>query len=95
MTDSARKDALTYIANHYGFFNQRDMLVEKSAELIQSVSKCKRNLPGAYDRFLGELADEYIMIQQMMIFLGEDKINAIVDDKIQRQLMRIRSEDND
>lgn len=94
MTDRARQDALNYICQHYGFFSQRDMLVEEAAELIQSVSKCKRNLPGAFDNFVEECADVYILINQMRTIIGDEKFIAKVDEKLNRQILRINQEEN-
>jgi NTP pyrophosphatase (non-canonical NTP hydrolase) len=94
MTDRARQDALNYICQHYGFFNQRDMLVEEAAELIQSVSKCKRNVTGAWDNFIEETADVYVLLHQMIDIIGEEKFMTVVDDKINRQVLRINNEEN-
>lgn len=94
MTDRARQDALNYICQHYGFFSQRDMLVEEAAELIQSVSKCKRNAPGAWDNFVEETADVYVLLHQMIDIIGEEKFMTVVDDKINRQVLRINNEEN-
>lgn len=86
--------SLKRIEDHYGIFNQRDMLVEECAELIQAISKCKRGEPGGYDNFLEEMADVQIMLDQMYDYVGRDRILAIMGEKISRQLKRIEEEEN-
>lgn len=81
------------IADHYGYFMQRDMLTEECAEAIQSVNKCRRCCIGAQDNFLGELADIKVLLAQMEHFLNEDKITAIANEKIARELKRIEKEE--
>lgn len=80
------------IADHYGYFSQRDMLTEECAEVIQAVNKCRRCCVGAQDNFLGELADIKVLLAQMEHFLNEDKITAIANEKIARELKRIEKE---
>jgi NTP pyrophosphatase (non-canonical NTP hydrolase) len=80
------------IADHYGYFWQRDMLTEECAEVIQAVNKCRRCCIDAQDNFLGELADIKVLLAQMEHFLNEDKITAIANEKIARELNRIEKE---
>lgn len=80
------------IADHYGYFWQRDMLTEECAEVIQAVNKCRRCCIDAQDNFLGELADIKVLLAQMEHFLNEDKITAIANEKIARELKRIEKE---
>ena len=80
------------IADYYGYFAQRDMLTEECGEAIQAVNKCRRCCVGAQDNFLGELADIKVLLAQMEHFLNEDKITAIANEKIARELKRIEKE---
>lgn len=80
------------IAGYYGYFVQRDMLTEECAEVIQAVNKCRRCCIGAQDNFLEELADIKVLLAQMEHFLNEDKITAIANEKIARELNRIEKE---
>lgn len=80
------------IIKHYGFEVQRDILVEECAELIQAVSKCKRNNVEVSDNFLEELADVSIMIRQMLAALNFNETIAYqkhIDRKLDRQIRRI------
>lgn len=83
------------IADHYGYFWQRDMLTEECAEVIQAVNKCRRCCVDAQDNFLEELADIKVLLAQMEHFLNEDKITAIANEKIARELKRIEKEKKD
>lgn len=80
------------IADYYGYFVQRDMLTEECAEVIQAVNKCRRCCIGAQNNFLEELADIKVLLAQMEHFLNEDKITAIANEKIARELKRIEKE---
>lgn len=80
------------ILNHYGFNNQREILVEECAELIQAVSKCKRNNVNVSDNFIEELADVSIMIEQMLAGLDAAelvKYRVYIKRKLGRQVKRI------
>lgn len=83
------------IADHYGYFWQRDMLTEECAEVIQAVNKCRRCCVDAQNNFLEELADIKVLLAQMEHFLNEDKITAIANEKIARELKRIEKEKKD
>lgn len=85
------KQRIRIIAEHYGYETQREQLVEECAELIQAVSKCKRSIPGSYDNFKEELADVLIMAQQLRYIIGEESINDIIDKKLNRQIERIKA----
>lgn len=92
MTDE-QKSKIAEILNHYGFENQREILVEECAELIQAVSKAKRNGYPISDNFIEELADVSIMIEQMkQEFCKNDMIKYLtfINQKIERQLARIK-----
>ncbi len=94
MTDE-QKASCRAIAQHYGFNNQRHILTEECAELIQAVSKIDRaknstELSKAYDKFFEEIADVLIMIEQMF---GCDKdvetVNGFINQKLDRQMKRM------
>ena len=96
MTDE-QKEKCRLIVEHYGVEGQRDILIEECAELIQAVCKIKRDGGGVSFNFLEELADVSIMIEQMKQALnGKELIEflTIVNQKIERQLARIKGETN-
>ena len=90
---------LAFIANHYGIDPQLNVLQEECAELIQAVSKYRRDgmkLESVPSGLIEEIADVEIMLEQARILLG-DHVNCEIDrrktEKIIRQLERIRSEE--
>ena len=92
MTDS-QKEKCCEILEHYGFENQREILVEECAELIQAVSKAKRSGEKITDNFIEELADVSIMIEQMkQAFNCNDMIRYLtyINRKIKRRLALIK-----
>lgn len=81
------------IAYHYGYEAQREQLIEECAEAILAAQKCKRH--GSKDNFealCGEVADVLIMAQQMRLLMGTQYIDKIVDEKLNRQIQRIKEE---
>lgn len=106
--DRARIIELTTILDHYGEKAQRRQAVEELSELIQAICKCERILgerehdpkklekvENAHKNLLGEIADVIVMIEQLKIMVGErgrTRIENIIDEKINRQLERIKAE---
>jgi NTP pyrophosphatase (non-canonical NTP hydrolase) len=91
-------DKLQTILDHYGSEAQLEILIEECAELIQAVQKLRRysystDSADYYERFKEEVADVAVMIEQMMIAVGEDEIRAIMSEKVERQLRRIETVD--
>lgn len=80
------------IAEHYGYESQIDQMCEECAEFVVARSKVRRNVPGAWDNLIEEVADISIMVDQMKLIIGEDKINSVRAKKLRRQILRIRKE---
>lgn len=92
------------IQSHYGRDVQIDKCAEECGELIQALMKI-RNVDEddpAYemklDSLLEELADVQIIISEICLSLGEEeiiskKISDMVDYKLNRQIRRIRNEE--
>lgn len=86
-------------AHNWGINSQMDVAQEECAELIQAISKIKRNgiqkaFTGAHENMAQEIADVRIMLAQMEQFFGmEEMVNFFIIDKLSRLEMRInRSE---
>ena len=88
------------IANTYGFEQQREMLVEECAELIQAVQKLKQadtiedaeQIDKATSNYLEELADVSIMLEQMRYMLTprlKQELDNNIAKKLDRQIERI------
>lgn len=91
---------LSVIMDHYGYEAQREQFVEECAEAILAVQKCKRKKSvqesrEAFKNLKEEVADVLIMAAQMYHFLGADEIDRIIAEKLDRQIERIRSEENE
>lgn len=81
------------IAKYYGESNQLDILCEEAAELIQAVSKVRREAPNADDMLVDELADVAIVLTQILSYMDEDEsvvFNKTVNAKLDRQLNIIK-----
>lgn len=81
---------LKYIADYYGYTNQREQFIEEMAEAILAAQKCKRyGTKDNFEDFESEVADVLIMAMQMQYILGEDTVNKIINNKLERQMQRI------
>lgn len=91
------------ITKAYTFGEQREMLVEECAELIQAVQKLKRRERSvinpddttATQNFIEELADVTIMIEQMVYYLPPalfGDYDRCITQKLDRQMNRISLE---
>ena len=92
MTKS-QKEACKVIAQYYGEGSQHNILQEELAELIQAVSKVRREIPDADRRLLDALADVSIMVEQIISYMDEDEhteFYKIINVKLQNQLQIIK-----
>ena len=86
------------IADHYGKEPQLGMAQEECAELIQAISKVRRNGETAIDmdNLAEELADVRIMCFQLAGLFGvTERLNQYARIKADRQLRRIEEEDSE
>lgn len=90
-----RDQRIKQIAEHYGFTNQANMLIEESAEFTQAVCKLRRGNTEAYENIKEELADVIIVAKQLRYLLGADQIDKIISSKLDRQIERIGNENTD
>ena len=80
------------IANHYGLRCQLWQTVEEMAELTQVICKTGRyDMDTVRDHLAEEVADVSIMIDQIVYLLGDNMIARIREEKINRQLERIKN----
>lgn len=91
------RELLWCIVRNYTFGQQREIFVEECAEAIQAAQKLKRaNGTADYEKSINhlreEVADVLIMAEQMRYFLGEEKTDAIIKEKLVRQIKRINEE---
>lgn len=80
------------IADHYGLRKQLWQTVEEMAELTQVICKTNRyDMDTVRDHLVEEVADVSIMIDQLEYLLGDNMIAKIREEKIKRQLERIKN----
>lgn len=83
-------NTLDVAVDYFGKDNQLMMLAEELAELIQAISKYKRN-PSNIDSLIEEVADVEIMIEQLkIIFRKENKIDFSISKVKQQKTERLR-----
>lgn len=85
-------DKLKELAYHYGFTSQADMLCEEAAEFMVALNKFRRGSSEAYAQLVEELADVLVVAEQLRYIFGEDAVNDIMNKKIERQLIRMKEE---
>lgn len=92
-------EELRTILTHYGREPQKAKLCEELHELIEAAKDdLHYETPEARAHFIEELADVSIMVEQMKLALNlgeQQEYYKMINFKIQRQLGRIRKEQND
>ena len=95
MTKEQKLKALR-ILNHYDSKAQMIKCCEELSELetaiLQHINKGK-----CHDKILEEMADTYIMLEQMLCIMpfGENVLEDMINFKLDRQLKRIRGESDE
>lgn len=97
-------DSICRIADHYGFDKQLEKIQEEIGELIAAISRLRASTDASgcisedskeWANFIEELADVQIMVYQMIYLSDADEMfNAFLNNKIYRQLARIKSEED-
>lgn len=89
--------AIPYILGNYGEEKQLIQTAEEAAELAQAALKRHKAITGqtkhdnTREHLAEEIADVLIMIEQITYAEGfEDDVRRIIDEKISRQLDRIK-----
>lgn len=81
---------LRQIAEHYGLRVQMRQLIEEMAELTQVICKAERyDLDTVRDHLVEEVADVEVVLEQVVYLLGDNRIEQIKAEKIERQKRRI------
>lgn len=94
---------LKTIAKHFGFQAQAEKAIEEMAELMVEIKHLNsRSESSAYDyvRFIEELADVKIMIDQLVFLVRQgkecaDSFDLQTEYKIERTLRRVEAEKED
>ena len=102
------RDKIKLIADTYGYDEQSRQCIEEMAELTQAINKFWRKdlkcgqltileVPvgsPCEKKLVEEIADVQIMLWQMEYLLNAD-VSTIIEQKLDRQLERIKSEERD
>ena len=88
-------DGFKILADHYGFTSQANMLCEEAAEFTVALNKLRRGNGEAYKNVQEELADVLVVALQLRLLLGPEEIDRIAEEKVNRQLRRIESEEQE
>ena len=99
------EEQLLKIINHYGINNQQRKLEEEIFELQEAITIYELKNSVQYEIPLTELietkehlteecADVIVMLLQFMLYydIDTDELNKMIDQKIKRQLERIKNE---
>ena len=84
MYSEERKEVYRKAMDAWGFRAQARMLQEECGELIVAVSHCLRWRANGKKEMVEELADVYIMVGQMVEYLGPDVVEHMVNCKLDR-----------
>ena len=87
-----RESKLLFLINHYGTLNQKLIAIEEMAELQKAIVKhIRQESEESINSAIEEIADVQVMLEQLkMIFSCKSKIDEIMDEKIDRQIKRIK-----
>lgn len=95
---------IQYIAKHYGYEPQSRQLIEEMAELTVAINKFWRKLGNGQrvnksaseciQNLVEEIADVQVMVEQVKYLLSirEDEVSDIIEQKLDRQIERIKNE---
>ena len=75
------RDLYDKTIHRWGEKAQYDQMIEECAELIATLQHYARGKVGQ-DVVVDELADVFLMVGQLTYMLGEDRVNAAVEQKI-------------
>lgn len=86
------KKEITEIADYFGYEQQKNMLIEEQAELIQALNKFDRKgTEESFNNIIEEMADVELTVEQTQYLLAVDRqtIDKIKEEKIERTLLVI------
>lgn len=84
------------ILKHYGVSSQLKKLAEECGEAVQAALKYDYRADEITKQALiTEIADLEIMVQQIKLVVGYEKVNKEIDFKLNRQLERINTDDKE
>lgn len=79
----------------WGFDAQARVCQEECAELITAISHLSRNREDAMMEVVEELADTYIMVGQIIEYLGSDVVEHVVNCKLGKVKEKLDNKEKD
>ena len=80
-----QKGIMLQALSRYGVDAQDDIAIEEMSELTKAIIKNRRYKTFAtLENLYEELADVYIMLEQIMMSLDKDRVQNYVNSKLQR-----------
>lgn len=86
------KKEITEIADYFGYEQQKNMLIEEQAELIQALNKFDRKgTEESFNNIIEEMADVELMIDQVryLLDISKEAVEEIKAEKVKRTLLTI------
>ena len=80
-----QKGIMLQALSRYGVDAQDDIAIEEMSELTKAIIKNRRYKTFAtLENLYEELADVYIMLEQMMMSLDKDRVQSYINSKLER-----------
>jgi NTP pyrophosphatase (non-canonical NTP hydrolase) len=80
-----QKNIMQNAVRKYGVDAQDDIAIEEMSELTKAIIKNRRYKTFAtLENLYEELADVYIMLEQIMMSLDKDRVESYVNSKLER-----------
>ena len=80
-----QKGIMLQALSRYGVDAQDDIAIEEMSELTKAIIKNRRYETFAtLENLYEELADVYIMLEQIMMSLDKDRVQSYIDSKLER-----------
>lgn len=85
-----QKNIMQNAVRKYGVDAQDDIAIEEMSELTKAIIKNRRYKTFAtLESIYEELADVYIMLEQIMMSLDKDRVQSYVNSKLERLEQRL------
>lgn len=82
-------DLMKAAIEKWGIDLQIDLAQEECAELIETIAHYRRGRLNSNKKLIEEIADVKIMIRQLEMMFGEDEVDLVVQQKMDRLSSRL------
>lgn len=84
MDQNEREKLFERCLDKWGYKRQLGILQEECGELIAAVSHYKRGRPESKLKLIEELADVFVMADQIKLFIGQGSVDSMIEYKLKR-----------